>query len=89
MNDEQKELFRHSILLQLEAASPSSLPLVTLWQGIKARGFRVHSEEIEKDLGYLVGKGLVVETRGELSRGLARYELSAAGRDYLEERGLA
>ena len=59
MIPEQKELLRHAILLQLEAASQGRLPADTILQGVKLAGHRIGSEILSKELQYLGGKELL------------------------------
>lgn len=80
----QNELFRHVILLQLESASPRSLPLETLKQGVHLAGFEELSKQsLHKDLAYLVDKGLLEEELSLLSPANKRYRINAKGQDYL------
>ena len=88
MIPEQKELLRHAILLQLEAASPASLPADTILQGVKLAGHRIGSEILSKELQYLGGKELLREALKTITKSARRYLLTAAGIDYLEEQGL-
>lgn len=81
----QQELFRHLILLQLESASPRSLPLETLKQGIHLAGFEeLPKHNLEKDLAYLADKGFIEEESPLLAPSTKRYRLKAQGQDYLE-----
>lgn len=80
----QNELFRHAILLQLESASPRSLPIETLKQGIHLAGFEGLSKQgLHKHLAYLVDKGLLEEELSFLSPANKRYRINAKGQDYL------
>lgn len=82
---QQQELFRHLLLLQLESASPRSLPLETLKQGVHLAGFEGFSKQsLEKELTYLKDKGLIEEESPLLAPGAKRYRLKAQGQDYLE-----
>lgn len=58
-------LFRRSLLMQLEAASPASLPLPTLSAGAKLAGFEFEEGDIAAALEYLRGKNLVEISRLE------------------------
>ncbi len=88
MTPEQKELLRHAILLQLEAASPASLPADTIFQGVKLAGHSIGREILSKEMQYLGGKALLKETQKTITKGARRYQLTADGIDYLEEQGL-
>ena len=88
MNDEQRELFRHAILWQLEAAAPASLPLRALQHGVRLAGHRVDGDTTLKELHYLVEKKFVNEEVKAISKGVRRFLIGAEGRDYLEREGL-
>lgn len=77
-------LFRRSLLIQLEAASPASLPLPTLLAGAKLAGFEFDESDIASALEYLRGKNLVEISRSKISAAHVRAKLSPDGRDYLE-----
>ena len=87
--EQQRTLIRNAILQDLEAASPISLPLTTLEQGLRvAHAISATSAQIEKHLSYLVEKGFVEVTASAVSAGDKRYKLTASGREYLESEGL-
>lgn len=88
-NSQHRRLFRHAILLQLEAAAPASLPVETLHQGLHLAGHATEETALIKELGYLEEKHLAASSRPELSQDLPRFRLTADGRDYLERQGLA
>lgn len=77
-------LFRRSLLMQLEAAYPASLPLPTLSAGAKLAGFEFRESDIASALEYLRGKSLVEISRSKISAAHIRAKLSSEGRDYLE-----
>ena len=77
-------LFRRSLLMQLEAASPASLPLPTLSAGAKLAGFEFEEGDIAAVLEYLRGKNLAEISRSKISAAHIRAKLSPDGRDYLE-----
>jgi hypothetical protein len=60
------------------------LPPATLLHGAALAGFRIDEQTLQAELAYLEGKHLMQITPSALSRGLARAQLTAAGRDYLE-----
>ncbi len=75
---------RRTILLQLEAASPASLPRSTILVGLETAGFCMDLKELSSELDYLAQKGMITLSRSALSAGELRAKLSADGRDYLE-----
>lgn len=89
MNPSQKQLLRHAILLQLESSCPASLPVTTILHGVTLAGHPVTELQLKKELLYLADKNLLSVHPQTLSPALLRYKLSASGRDYLEEQGLA
>ncbi len=88
MKEEQRELLRHAILLQLEAAAPASLPLSALRHGVRLAGHRVDDNTTLKELQYLEEKEFVREEIKIISKGVRRFHIGAEGRDYLEGEGL-
>lgn len=90
MSPEQRELLQVAILRVLDANHTRfglSLDAVTLHAS--SFGFaRVTRQEVETELEYLEGKGLA-ETAGKVLEPANRaWKRTAAGRDYLSERGL-
>lgn len=86
---EERQLHRDGILMMLEGASPHRLTITSLHHSLKVGGYLMLLNHILEDLHYLQGKGFVAEAASPVSRGLKLYELTAAGRDHLEEEGLA
>lgn len=84
-----RQLRRHAILLQLEAASPASLPAETLLQGLRLAGHPLSANELLKETAYLEEKQLLSTYQPDLDHAVRRFRLSATGRDYLENHGLA
>jgi len=78
------ELIRQTLLLQLEAAYPVSLPIKTLHQGIQLAGLGLTPNALLKELEYLQDKGFLVLTQNELCPQQKRYKLSTKGVDFLE-----
>lgn len=81
-------LLRRAILLQLEAASPASLPMDTLSAGLEISALPSDAETLSAALDYLFQKGLVEISRSRISSGHIRAKLTAEGRDYLESGGI-
>jgi hypothetical protein len=84
------QLFRHAILRQLAAALPAHLTADTLQLGLQAGGF--DSDEISRllpgELLYLTERAYISLSYHPLNAATARYRLSAAGRDHLQQEGL-
>ncbi len=82
-----KLLLRTAILLQLQAASPVSIPLKTIWCGTDFAGFKENQSQILKEMFYLEKKGFVLPQSEEISVGEVRYGLTLKAMEYLEKRG--
>lgn len=80
----KNERIRHTLLLQLEAAYPVSLPQETLRQGLHLAGFDTAPTDLKKELQYLVDKGFIVPVKNELCPACRRYKLSTKGIDFLD-----
>lgn len=78
------ELIRQTLLLQLEAAYPVSLPIKTLQQGIQLAGIGIGKNDLIKELEYLFDKNFITLTKNELCPQQKRYKLSTKGIDFLE-----
>ncbi len=85
----QRELFRHAILLQLEAAFPAALPIETLYRGLLLAGHPQPLSTLAQELAYLQDKSFLIRHTPPLSPAHLRYRLTSYGRDYLESQGLA
>ena len=77
-------LLRRAILLQLEAASPASLPLETLAVGLEISALPSDAKTLSAALDYLAQKGLVSLSRSRIASAHIRAKLTAEGRDFLE-----
>lgn len=78
------ETIRHTLLLQLEAAYPVSLPQETLQQGLHLAGFNILTTDLKKELQYLADKGFITPIKNELCPACRRYKLSTKGIDFLD-----
>lgn len=88
MNPEQKKLLRDALLAALVTMAPLSLPGSTLKNAARASGFRLEDAELLRELDYLCGKGLVVESAEELSAAAKRWKATAAAVEYCERENL-
>jgi hypothetical protein len=94
MTPELREQFRQQILGALQAASPTTMSQPGLEHHLAARGFDSKSypgieREIERELGYLSDKGLLRQKEKTISPAARRWQITAAGTEYLEMEGLA
>ena len=76
---------RRTLLLQLDAAYPHSLPPKTLKLGLFLAGLRIRRRFLEKELAYLQDKNFVELVSDELSPQYRRYKLSVKGIDFLND----
>jgi hypothetical protein len=79
-----KDHVRHALLLQLEAAYPMTLPVDTLWQGLRLAGCDLSVHSLLKEIEYLGEKGFVRVVTREICPCAKRYKLCSKGKDYLE-----
>jgi hypothetical protein len=79
-----QESVRRALLVQLEAAYPITLPIETLWQGLRIAGLPSHNETVRKELEYLLDKGFIQCLSNELCPHHRRYKLASKGIDFLE-----
>ena len=79
------EFVRRTLLLQLDAAYPHSLPMKTLKLGLCLSGLRIRRQFLEKELAYLHAKDFVELVPNELCPQHRRYKLSVKGIDFLND----
>ena len=90
MTATEREQVRLSLLRYCAAADRFGLHVAFLLQAIRNEGFRVVDlAELERELEYLVEKGLVAAAEKPISPDLRTFRATAAGRDYLAARGIA
>ncbi len=90
MNTELRALVREGILVSLYKSGSYRPTLAVLFIQLTRAGHAIGSqEEVTRELGYLIDKGFVAEERPVVSPELRQYRITAAGSDYLAERGLA
>ena len=82
------ELLRNQILIIVAESGSRGLAPNAFKVALSVHSFDVEDKELSDQLGYLQGKGFLDCAAAELSAGLSRYTLTAAGRDYLEANGL-
>lgn len=89
MDKTLRELLRNNILIQLESAGERGITLPTICLGAKIAGIHVKEEEIADEVTYLQDKSCATPVAKTLSPENRRYRITADGRDYLAEQGLA
>lgn len=87
MTPETLELLRNELLLELyNTRLPSGLRGIYI--AMQAAGFNAGQDDVERQLEYLVGKGLVEQSAHPISAGKKLWKLTAAGTEYLEANNL-
>ena len=89
MNAEIRELVRGGILTTLQRSGKYHPTPKTLHLGLKQAGYAVTIEEVEEELVYLADKKFVETAVKAISPENRQYRITAAGRDFLAEEGLA
>lgn len=87
MEKTQRELFRTELVRIARNASPQSATLRIFAMNLRGL-FSVSVTEIEAEVQYLVGKGLLCDASKSISPENKAWHVSAAGRDWLAEQGL-
>ncbi len=89
MNAATRELFRQNLIQQLAAIGPVGMKVPALKVGARAGGFEPGDAQIDAELQYLADKGLVTAMDKAISPELKRWRITADGRDYAAQEGLA
>ena len=89
MNAATRELFRQNLIAQLAAAGSAGVKPASLKIGARADGFEPTDKQLDDEIDYLVGKKFVEPMGKAISPELKRWKISAAGRDFAAEEGLA
>lgn len=83
------EQLRIRLLMTLNAVAGAELPVSTLVLGSKLSGFSEATEQsVAAELRYLEDKGYVAAAEKTLSPENREWRVTAAGRDFLAQRGL-
>lgn len=88
MNPQLLELMRNHILCLASDGGRRGIGLNAFHVGLKIAGYDITDAKLQPQLDYLEGKKFLDRASGEVSAGLSRYSLTAAGREYLEANGL-
>ena len=89
MNAATRELFRLELIKQLAVIGPVGAKTALLKVQARAAGFEPTDAEIDAELAYLDDKGLVAIKDKAISPELKRWRITAEGRDYAAQEGLA
>ncbi len=86
MNPEyRRKIVRETILESLQAQRPGSLPPESVLRFLKDRVSTPSLSEVNEELDYLEQKGLVQRKSSEISVAYVRWQITAAGIEYLEK----
>jgi hypothetical protein len=83
MSPASLELFRQDLLLQLDRVPTYAQTTAMLRIGARTGGFEPTEDEVASELAYLRDKGLVRNSAKLLSPEIARWEITAQGRDFV------
>jgi hypothetical protein len=87
--NEQREQVRLSVLRYCESADQFGLAASLLLQFLRNEGFRsLTPERFESEMLYLADKGFLVAVDKPISPENPAWRITAAGRDFLAERGV-
>ncbi|MCD6071958.1 MAG: hypothetical protein K0R17_2252 [Rariglobus sp.] len=88
MNAATRELFRHNLIAQL-CANGAPMKPAALKIGARAGGFEPADQDLDAEIQYLIDKELVAPVDKAISPEMKRWRITAAGRDYAAQEGLA
>jgi len=90
MTPELREQLRLALIGILASAGAIGMARPSLKPAIAVAGFRdLPAADLDNELDYLAGKGLAERMSKTLSPEIVRWKITAAGRDYAAEEGLA
>ncbi len=89
MTTEQREMLRLSLLGIANSAAAYGITLEVFRVYLRARGFNVTDDEIKPELQYLIDKGFLALCEKQISPENMHWRITAEGRDFLANQGLA
>jgi hypothetical protein len=90
MTPEYREQFRHALIRILAAAGAVGMKRASLKISLDTTGFDSASgADLDNELDYLAGKSFAGQMDKTISPEVARWKITAAGRDYAAREGLA
>lgn len=89
MSEEEIRRLRINLLRQLKAAAPMTLAIPALLTGARMEAFLADDRIIETELKHLADPdiNLARRVKDKFSVAVKRYEITAAGREWLAEEG--
>ena len=88
MNASQLELLRERLVQTARSGTKRGTDLAIFALAAKRGAFDLSDDEVEVQLRYLTGKGLLSDAGGEVSVANIRWHITPAGHEYLERAGL-
>ena len=89
MTPAERELFRQRLIAALAAVGSVGIKLPVLLNSMEAAGFTRDERALRDELDYLQGKRLAEPMDKLISPENPRWKITAAGRDYAAQEGLA
>lgn len=90
MTPSQRQTFRSFLLTSAAGAGRFGISEELIFHGARASGFHsVTQEEIGEEIQYLVDKGFLVAVDKQISPENKSWRVTAEGRDWLAQQGLA
>lgn len=89
MNADTRELFRQNLVAQLAAAGSVGMKPAALKIGAKVGGFAPTDQQLDDELVYLQDKKFAAPVDKAISPENKRWRITAEGRDYAAQEGLA
>lgn len=90
MTPEKRERVRMAVLLGAELAKPYGVGLAAMGVATRLHGFgKLDADVLLAEVDYLADKGFLEETAKAISPENKLWRISAAGRDFLAQEGLA
>lgn len=88
MNASQLEILRERLLQTARKGTRRGTDIAVFALAAKQGAFALSDVELEAELTYLVGRGKLSETGGDVSKANIRWHITPAGHEYLETVGL-
>lgn len=89
MSPALREQFRLKLLQLVEATGAVGMRVPAIDTHLAAHGYDHTEAQLVAEIAYLADKGLLAQVDKILSPELKRWRITAAGRDFLAEQGLA
>jgi len=88
MSPEQRKLLRDALMRALLTLAPLGVSFDTLKGTAKAAGFAIGDDALNREIDYIVKRGLAEPVKVKLSSAALRWTTTADGVEYCEDEGL-